>query len=267
MLKIRVLTAAILAPLFALGVVTLPGVYFTILVGLVALAGAWEWTGLSGYKNAKPRIAGAAAVFLLMAAAFQFREVAAEPLLAATSVAWLVVAGALYHGLISWPRPARWLSGAWVLVPAWLAISILQDTEPEAALLLFLLIWAADTGAYFVGKRWGRRKLAPVVSPGKTLEGLVGGTAATVPVAAAFAAHWGLGAASGAGLVLWSVFVVLVSIVGDLFESNWKRVVSLKDSSGLLPGHGGVLDRIDSMTAAAPFFALGWLWWFGSAST
>jgi phosphatidate cytidylyltransferase len=133
--------------------------------------------------------------------------------------------------------------------------------------MLLLLIWAADTGAYFAGRRWGRHRLAPAISPGKTLEGVWGALAGAVVVALGFGVWWGLEAVRSAGLVVLSVAVASISIAGDLLESNWKRLADLKDSGTLLPGHGGVLDRIDSMTAAAPFFALGWLWWFGSAAT
>lgn len=268
MLRNRVLTAAILAPLFVLGVLKLPGVYFAVLLGLVVLAGAWEWTGLSGYPGVGPRVGAVAVTGLLLAVVLYYRGPLAGPLFLAACAAWLLVAVGLIRrrrvGPMRWPRPARWLSGVWVLVPAWLAISALQDAAPAAALLLFLLVWAADVGAYFAGRRWGRRRLAPAISPGKTVEGVLGGTAAAVPVAAGFAVYWGLGPSAWAGLIALSVFVILVSISGDLFESNWKRLVSLKDSGSWLPGHGGVLDRIDSMTAAAPFFALGWFWWFGS---
>lgn len=268
MLRNRVLTAAILAPLFVLGVLKLPGTYFTVLLGLVVLAGAWEWTGLSGYRAVKPRVGAVAVTCLLLAVVLYFRGPLAGPLFLVACAAWLLVAIGLIHrgriGPMRWPQPARWLSGVWVLVPAWLAISVLQDAAPAAALMLFLLVWVADVGAYFAGRRWGRRKLAPAISPGKTVEGVLGGTAATVPVAAGFAVYWSLAPSASLGLIGLSVFVVLVSIAGDLFESNWKRLVSLKDSGNWLPGHGGVLDRIDSMTAAAPFFALGWFWWFGS---
>lgn len=270
MLKVRVLTAAVLAPLFVLGVVKVPGGYFALLLALAVLAGAWEWTGLAGYTGTGSRIAGTAGAGFLMAMVFYFREVLAAPLLVLVCAAWLAVAFSLARhrtrGLIQWPGPARLLSGAGALVPAWLAVSLLQQAEPQAALMLFLLIWAADTGAYFAGRRWGRRRLAPAISPGKTLEGVLGGAAASVAVSVAFAAYWGLDPPAWLGLMAWSLFVVLVSISGDLFESNWKRLASVKDSGGLLPGHGGVLDRIDSMTAAAPFFALGWLWWFASAT-
>lgn len=268
MLKVRVLTAVVLAPLFVLSVLTLPGGYFTILIGLIVLAGAWEWVTLSGYDGTATKAGAVAVAGVLMAAAYFFRDSLAEPVFVLACLAWLAVAAGLYrhrcHDLIRWPRPLRLLSGAVVLVPAWLAISMLQDLEPAAALALFLLIWAADTGAYFAGRRWGRRKLAPAISPGKTVEGVLGAAAAAVLVAAGFALYRDAGAAVWAGLVAWSVLVALVSIGGDLFESNWKRLVSLKDSGRLLPGHGGVLDRIDSITAAAPFFALGWVWWFAS---
>jgi phosphatidate cytidylyltransferase len=268
MLERRVLTAAVLAPLFVLAVLKLPAVWFALLLALVVLPGAWEWTGLSGYSGRARRVAGTAVTGFLMAAAYFFHDTIAEPLLIVTCAAWLLVSAALLRnrrsGPLHWPAPARWLSGAWVLVPAWLAVSGLQRAEPVAALMLFLLVWSADSAAYFAGRSWGRRRLAPAISPGKTVEGVLGALAAALFVAALFLAYWRPGAGAAAGLALWSFFVVLVSIAGDLFESNWKRLGSIKDSGTLLPGHGGVLDRIDSMTAAAPFFALGWLWWFGS---
>lgn len=271
MLRNRVLTAAILAPLFVLGVLKLPGGYFAILLGLVVLAGAWEWTGLAGYPRNLSRCGAVAGTGLLMAVVFRFRESVAEPLLILACAAWLTLAVVLFRrrarDLVRWPAAARLLSGACVLVPAWLAVGTLQYVEPQAALMLLLLVWAADIGAYFVGRQWGRRRLAPAISPGKTLEGVLGGAAATMPVAALFALGWELTASAWLGLTAWSLFVALVSVTGDLFESNWKRLASMKDSGGLLPGHGGVLDRIDSMTAAAPFFALGWLWWFASVPT
>ncbi|HSH43651.1 MAG TPA: phosphatidate cytidylyltransferase [Arenicellales bacterium] len=268
MLELRVLTAAVLAPLFVLAVFKLPAGWFALLLALLVLPGAWEWTGLSGYPGRAQRAAGTAAAGLLMAAAYHFHVKLAEPLFIVTCVAWLVVSAALLQNRstapLNWPETARWLSGAWVLVPAWLAVSELQRVEPAAALMLFLLVWSADSAAYFAGRSWGRRRLAPAISPGKTIEGMLGALAAALVVAAVFLAWWRPEAGMAAGLALWSFFVVLVSIAGDLFESNWKRLGSVKDSGSLLPGHGGVLDRIDSMTAAAPFFALGWLWWFGS---
>lgn len=267
MLRSRVLTAAVLAPLFALGVLALSQFWFAFLLGLFVALGAWEWTYLSGYDEPSLKAFGAAAAGMLMAAVYFSPAGLTEPLLLLTCCGWLAVAVLLFHrrnkGLLTWPRPLRWVSGVWVLIPAWLAIVVLQHLQAEAVLMLFVLIWAADIGAYFAGRRWGHRKLAPAISPGKTVAGLWGGFGAAAVVAAAFGAWWGLSAGRCAGLVVWSVAVVLMSVFGDLFESNWKRMAELKDSGGVLPGHGGILDRIDSITAAAPFFVLGWLWWFG----
>lgn len=269
MLRVRILTAAILASVFVFGVFALSGLYFASLIGLFVLLGAWEWTHLSGYSALSLKMAAVATALLLMVLGYLYGGAVSADLLSVTCAGWLVVAVLLFRrrngAPMPWPRVLRWLSGVWVLLPAWLAISVLQRRDPGAALMLFVLVWAADTGAYFVGRQWGRRKLAPGISPGKTMEGLGGALAVSLVVAAGFGTYWGLGPARWLALAGWSLMVVVMSVVGDLFESNWKRTAELKDSGGVLPGHGGVLDRIDSMTAAAPFFALGWLWWFGSA--
>lgn len=267
MLERRVLTAVVLAPLFVLGVLHLSSLQFAMLAGLPVLVGAWEWTSLSGFADRKMKIAGLGAILVLMLAGFAYGEPAGELTLIAACIIWLAVAARIVarrESLLDWPGPVRWAAGAWVLVPAWLGLCILQQDARTAALMLLALIWSADTGAYFAGRRWGRRRLAPVISPGKTVEGVWGAVAAAMIVAGVFGVYWGLDGPHAAGLMLLSVAVVVVSVVGDLFESNWKRASNTKDSGSLLPGHGGVLDRIDSITAGAPFFALGWLWWFDS---
>jgi phosphatidate cytidylyltransferase len=131
-----------------------------------------------------------------------------------------------------------------------------DEFGPGYVLFLFLLIWVADIGAYFAGRRWGRRKLALAISPGKTWEGAVGAGAAALAFALAGAAALGLGS-RWPGFVAICMVTVGFSIAGDLFESMMKRQRGLKDSGSLLPGHGGVLDRVDSLTAAAPVFLLG----------
>jgi phosphatidate cytidylyltransferase len=144
-----------------------------------------------------------------------------------------------------------------ILVALWVALMGLRgDFGPGYVLFLLLLIWVADIGAYFAGRHWGQRKLAPVISPGKTWEGVWGATAAALAFALLGAAVLGIG-------TRWPWFVAICmvtvgfSIIGDLFESMIKRQRGVKDSGSLLPGHGGVLDRIDSLTAAAPVFLLG----------
>jgi phosphatidate cytidylyltransferase len=125
---------------------------------------------------------------------------------------------------------------------------------------LIVLVALADTGAYFVGRYLGRRALAPNISPGKTREGLLGGVATVLLYATLVAGVWGLAALDGVAFVLLSIVVALVSVTGDLFESILKRRAGAKDSGSLLPGHGGILDRFDSLVAAAPVFLAGLLW-------
>lgn len=159
------------------------------------------------------------------------------------------------------------ITGLLVLIPAWTGLVWIHqlDRGPYLVLSLLILIWIADSSAYFAGRRWGRHKLAPAVSPGKTREGaygaLAGGLCWGVTLAFWYAPTGGL----GIGLVLLCLVTVLASIIGDLYESLIKRERGLKDSGALLPGHGGILDRIDSLTAAAPVFALG-LYVLGAAA-
>jgi phosphatidate cytidylyltransferase len=137
--------------------------------------------------------------------------------------------------------------------------NVLRDSGAVWLLFVLLLVWTADIGAYFAGRRWGKRKLAPRVSPGKSWEGVYGGLAATTLLAMLFALWQPLGPMGGVALVVITAVVTLTSVLGDLFESMLKRYRNIKDSSQLLPGHGGVLDRIDSLTAAIPIFALFYL--------
>jgi phosphatidate cytidylyltransferase len=146
-----------------------------------------------------------------------------------------------------------------VLVPLWTAILVLHDSGDEGPyILLFLLvlIWIADSGAYFTGMRWGKRKLAPIISPGKSWEGVLGGLFGAL-LCGVFLALYYQDKSGALWLIPISLITVAMSVVGDLFESTLKRRMDVKDSGSLLPGHGGVLDRIDSLIAAAPVFVLG----------
>jgi phosphatidate cytidylyltransferase len=146
------------------------------------------------------------------------------------------------------------VAGLFVLIPAWFALVKLHEHGPSVLLFLLLLVVAADVGAYFSGRKFGRNKLAPKVSPGKTWEGVFGGLFGAALVAAVGVSWFGVPAVP---FVALSLIAVIASIVGDLTESLFKRHAGIKDSGSLLPGHGGVLDRVDSVTAAAPVFLIG----------
>lgn len=177
------------------------------------------------------------------------------------AVGWWV--GALYW-LQGYPEQHGWLFGRKlsplvgivILIPAWRALEVIHLQEQGVGLLFFLLllIWGADIGAYLVGVRFGRRKLAPRVSPGKSLEGVAGGVFSAMLVAVMgwlVVDSFEIGAVT---LLLSVLLVVIFSIVGDLVESAYKRHAGIKDSGNLIPGHGGILDRVDSLTAAAPLY-------------
>jgi len=259
-LKQRVMTAAWLAPLVLVGLFGLQGESYAVCTAFVMLLGAWEWTNLAGVTQTVKRatlVMGCAALMLIMwgtSAAF-----AEWPL-------WLAAAGWLLNlvWVMRYPSLAsqwhstngRLLMGLWVLLPCWVGFNILRDTGAVWLLFVLLLVWCADIGAYFAGRRWGKRKLAPRVSPGKSWEGVFGGMVATALLATGFAIGLALGLFESIALVVITLLVTLVSVLGDLLESMLKRYRNVKDSSQLLPGHGGVLDRIDSLTAAIPLFAL-----------
>lgn len=262
MLKQRIITAAWLAPLVLAGFFGLEGGAFALFAAAVVLLGGWEWTNLAGLSSLRHRGLAVAALALVLLALW---------LTGAGTAVWPLVVGAL-----GWMANGYWVSrypadstrwdttplqlcmGLWVLVPCWVGFNALRESEPGGIWLLFVLlvVWAADIGAYFAGRAFGRRKLAPGVSPGKSWEGVFGGMAATALVALGFGV-WQLAAvAPTIALLMATAGVTLVSVLGDLLESMLKRQRGIKDASAILPGHGGVLDRIDSLTAAVPIFAL-----------
>lgn len=267
MLRTRVITALLLLPLAFLLVFAASPAAFGIIMALLLLIGAWEFRKLGGMQ------AHVGGWLLLLAQAgllytlYYFRDALlphASALLAAACLLWLLM---LLRLLVYRPgaavdfqyRIVSFACALTVLSFAWLALYWLRAGPAGSwwILVLLLIIWAADTGAYFVGRAWGRRKLAPAISPGKTVAGLFGGllTAVLVGTLAVLVIPQisaALPAVAGVALV-----TALVSVGGDLFISLHKRVTSLKDSGALFPGHGGVLDRLDSLLAGAPFFAMG----------
>ncbi|MCW8886562.1 MAG: phosphatidate cytidylyltransferase [Motiliproteus sp.] len=262
MLKQRVLTALVLAPLVLAAVFLLPLSYFQWFIAVVTLLGAWEWGNLSDFRS-PPQRWGYALVVTAAVPMIVLLSMSAQLLLLVSAGFWMLV----IYWVKSYPdtaaqwggRPVRALMGVVVLIPTWQALVLLKQMVPAGGLLLLLMliVWGADIGAYFAGRAWGREKLAPAVSPGKTMAGFYGGLATSMLIAVVAAWYWQL---SGADIVLFMavcLLTALASVLGDLLESMVKRHRGIKDSSQLLPGHGGVMDRIDSLTAAAPVFALG----------
>jgi phosphatidate cytidylyltransferase len=268
----RVATAALLLPVAVAAVLLLPTPHFAAVIGAVIAGAAWEWSALAGLTRTGPRALYVAALVGCLVGLYLLAE-AWRPAVLALGLAWWGVAAALVVRFeVSAAPPPRAggfgpLAGLLVLAPAWLALVAAHGHSqggPYWVLLLLALVWAADVGAYFAGRRWGRRRLARRVSPGKSWEGVGGGTAAALGLALAAGLVAGLPAPKVLAVLALALGTVLVSVLGDLTESLFKRAAGVKDSGSWLPGHGGVLDRIDSVTAAAPLYALG-LGWIGVA--
>lgn len=264
MLKTRIATAVVLAIIVLSVLFAMPPVAGVALVALMMLAGAWEWSRFAGLAGAPARLGYVLVAGLTGALAWVSSGdwAAWQWLMAAAALWWLVafVWLALAPQHVN-PTVAAF-AGLCTLVPAWVGLARLLLHSAHGAAYVFyllLLVWAADIGAYFAGRAFGRLKLAPAVSPNKTWEGLGGGLLGGLLVAWFGAGYFDLPLLP---FVALGGALVLASVVGDLTESMFKRAAGLKDSGTLLPGHGGVLDRIDSITSSVPFFVLG-LGWLG----
>lgn len=274
MLKQRILTAAVLIPLLIAALFYLPLSWVIALFAVFIAAAAWEWGGLSGLQYAPAKITYVICLLsfgLLSLNAVPHRQDLVLSLFSAAALWWLwalvelMTRKEMNRGMFS-SVSGRLVAGFLVLVPLWVASVYLLAVDvnrPRVLLYLFVLVWVADTAAYLVGSLMGKTRLAPHISPGKTIEGVVGGVLGVVLLA------WLCGTMlwefEGTRLALWtglSVITALMSVTGDLTESKLKRIAGVKDSGKLLPGHGGVLDRIDALTAAVPLFALGAIFLF-----
>ena len=238
-------------------------------LALIVLLGALEWGRLAGLGSHAAATAYAALMAVGLWASAVILEHASVLTLVLGAVAgwWAVMLGVLLLrrtdvlSTVGFDAPKA-VSGLVVLLPSWGALVYLHgdfSAGPKLVLFLFVLIWVADSAAYFAGRRWGRVKLAPSISPGKSREGVVGALFGALVCGLAMGFHLGLDGWNFGTFVVLCIWVAFVSVGGDLYESLAKRQRGVKDSGHLLPGHGGVLDRIDSMTAAAPTFVFGLL--------
>lgn len=267
MLLQRILTALVLAPLAVLIVLLPPTGVFGAIVAVAFLAAWWEWAQLSGLRG-RGRVSlllAVAGVFVLLWLA---RGSAWLDWLLVAGVAWWLVACLWLRHFAFAAAPTRdnrmlkLLAGALVIFPAWVALVSIHSHTPHGqwwTLLALMIVWASDIGAYAAGRAFGKRKLAPHISPGKTWAGAYGALVAGVMLALVGA--WLLDVRDGRllALALLAAATVAISIVGDLFESLLKRHAQVKDSGSIFPGHGGLMDRLDSVFAALPIFAAG-LW-------
>ncbi|MFK7816352.1 MAG: phosphatidate cytidylyltransferase [Gammaproteobacteria bacterium] len=266
MLKQRIITASVLGTLIVFAIFKLPTSVVAFMFAVVTLIGAWEWSSMVGADTVLKKVlylflVGVSILLIELFIRLEYKYT----ILFVASIWWsgVVIMLALYR--------AEWLdsgvlqkllkySGFIVLIPAWLALVMLHKQSPAMLMFLLAIIWVADIAAYFTGKRYGKNKLAPELSPGKSREGVLGAFLASIVLALAGLQFFEISKPYWAYFIILCVVIALISVVGDLYESLLKRKAGVKDSGTILPGHGGVLDRIDSITAAAPGFVLGLSW-------
>ncbi len=275
-MKQRIITALILAPLVVLGIFKLSIPLFIASITAIVVTGFWEWTQFVKTPNRYVALLPFFTALLGLFYFFPFENIVLETIsdghiiiLGVAGVWWLVSSSMA----MTFPRTSflwqgsttlRYVFGILTLIPFLISVILLRgvdyNTDPYygAKLVLFVcfLVWSADSGAYFAGKLFGKKKMAPNVSPNKTIEGLIGGVIAALIVGWGVANWFELIFSSNVIMILITFVTVVVSVLGDLVESMFKRVSGIKDSGNIIPGHGGVLDRIDSLTAAFPLFAL-----------
>jgi phosphatidate cytidylyltransferase len=271
MLGQRVITALVLLALLLPALFASSPLPFALFTGVLISAAGWEWARLNGVAAPLPALASGALLAALCGASLLRLPPLGQAggLWIAGLLAW-VVGGALVlragpAGWPRWPRPLRWALGLGLLWLAWLALAQARTIGINFLLSVLCVVWMADIAAYFCGRAFGRNKLAPTISPGKSWEGVYGGVAGVLLLALGWIAlesRFNLGSASvfkllqqglgWGGLLLAALLLAALSVVGDLFESLVKRAAGAKDSSALLPGHGGVLDRVDALLPVLP---------------
>lgn len=273
MTSTRIIAALVMAPLAIAAILLLPTPWLVALVALVFLMGMWEWFKLAEIDDTLSRTILLVANLLLMVLLVwaSAGSMVLFQIVTLIGAAWwcLALLWLRFFNFASdhetYARVFKLAAGTLAILPAWCALGLIHASEPNGhrwLLAALSVVWAADSGAYFAGRQFGgkwfgSRKLAPRISPNKTLEGLLGGLAAGVVAGLGFAWFAGLTLPQVPAFVLVAIAAVLFSVVGDLFESLLKRHVGAKDSGRLIPGHGGILDRLDGVLAALPIFAVG----------
>ena len=272
MTRTRLLAALVMAPVAIAAILLLPTEWMMALAAVVFMLGLWEWFDLAEIEDTLARTVLLVAHLALMAAlvwasrsSAGFSFVLLE-LMTVIGVVWWLLALA-WLGRYKFAsdhdthaRVFKLAAGALATIPAWCALAWIHGGVPDGhrwLLTALMVVWAADTGAYFSGRRFGKRKLSPNISPNKTVEGQVGGLLLAVVVGVVLSLVAGASVEQLPAVALVSAIAALFSVVGDLFESLLKRHAGVKDSGHLIPGHGGILDRLDGVLAALPAFALG----------
>ncbi len=263
-LKQRFITAFVLIAAVLICVLLLPNIWFAVvgLIFFVSVSG-WEWSrlvSLEGFHR------GLFVAWLLLVAYFAYRWSDFQWVVMVFGLVWwafVLVLLAIYEQGTTLYQENKWLlrvSAFFVLIPAWVALISLHKLHPSLVIYLIALVAMADSGAYFAGKAFGKNKLAPELSPGKTREGMFGGLIGATLLSILGAWYFALPIQDWFYFIVLSMIVAVMSVAGDLFESLMKREVGLKDSGNILPGHGGMLDRVDGLLAALPIFTMGIFW-------
>lgn len=266
MLKQRIITASILLPLVVAGILLLPEFVFTMISLLIVIGiGGWEWAKMAGHERFQAQLLFILSLVTLAVIVYSYSSVF-FPVVMTVALGWWIIAFILmarYQQKTGFYQKNEWIftvAAHIVLVSAWWFLTQLHAFSPLWILYLLLLIVIADTAAYFSGKQFGIRKLAPELSPGKTIEGVMGAVAGVLVWSVVAIVYFHIPTRYWLYFVLLSILTALVSVGGDLFISMMKRESGLKDSGSILPGHGGLLDRIDSLLAALPLFTIGLMW-------
>lgn len=268
MLKTRVLTAIGFISFVVLSIVYLSIQWFALVSGLVFLIAMWEWSVLAGFRTIWGRIGCCALMPLLLLVLMSFlpvlnRQAVENSFFVGILSFWILAT----ISMVQYPNGSQWwksrvagiFAGCFVLLPCWFILVALKSYDPTFVLYVLSVIAVSDSAAYFMGKFCGKRKLAYQISPGKTWEGVAGAFIGVIPLLI-FSFEFFKPDMSALQWVLLHLVTVMFSIIGDLFESMFKRLREVKDSGTLLPGHGGLLDRLDSFTAGLPIFVLGFVW-------